>query len=68
MKTEESAVHIWGLIILLLSGAAGHKEICTDSSGGVLHSQRDLAEITQLILKSQIIHFVSILINLIIKP
>ncbi|XP_019895335.1 all trans-polyprenyl-diphosphate synthase PDSS2 [Musca domestica] len=57
LKTEESAVHIWGLIILLLSGAAGHKEICTDSSGGVLHSQRNLAEITQLILKSQIIHF-----------
>ncbi|XP_061399129.1 all trans-polyprenyl-diphosphate synthase PDSS2-like, partial [Musca vetustissima] len=58
LKNDESAVHIWGLIILLLSkaAAAGQRCIFTKCSGDILPTQRDLAEITQLIHKSQIIH------------
>jgi decaprenyl-diphosphate synthase subunit 2 len=50
----------WGLIVLLISKAAGHAatipEMEEDKSAGVLHSQRALAEITEMIRTSTLIH------------
>ncbi len=41
----------WGLIVLLISKAGGHAE-----SVGVLHSQRVLAEVTEMIRISFLVH------------
>lgn len=50
----------WGLIVLLVSKAAGHAasipEMDQDKSAGVLHSQRALAEVTEMIRTSHLIH------------
>lgn len=50
----------WGLIVLLISKAAGHSpnipEMEQDKSAGVLHSQRALAEITEMIRTSHLVH------------
>lgn len=50
----------WGLIVLLVSKAAGHADTVPDmeqdKSAGVLHSQRGLAEITEMIRISFLIH------------
>lgn len=56
----------WGLIVLLISKAAGHcssvPEMEEDKSAGLLHSQRGLAEVTEMIRISQLVHNV-IMIN-----
>lgn len=50
----------WGLIVLLVSKAAGHSpdvpEMEQDKSAGVLHSQRALAEVTEMIRTSHLVH------------
>lgn len=50
----------WGLIVLLISKAAGHApeipDMEQDKSAGVLHSQRGLAEVTEMIRTSHLIH------------
>lgn len=49
----------WGLIVLLLSKAAGHhnvNEMEEDKAAGVLHSQRALAEVTEMIRTSHLVH------------
>lgn len=50
----------WGLIVLLVSKAAGHSpdvpEMDQDKSAGVLHSQRALAEVTEMIRTSHLVH------------
>lgn len=50
----------WGLIVLLISKAVGHAstvpDLEQDKSAGVLHSQRALAEITEMIRTSHLVH------------
>ncbi|XP_023024978.2 all trans-polyprenyl-diphosphate synthase PDSS2 isoform X1 [Leptinotarsa decemlineata] len=50
----------WGLIVLLVSKAAGHSpdipDMEEDKSAGVLHSQRALAEVTEMIRTSHLVH------------
>lgn len=50
----------WGLIVLLLSKTAGHSpdipDMEQDKSAGVLHSQRALAEVTEMIRTSHLVH------------
>ncbi|KAM0728449.1 All trans-polyprenyl-diphosphate synthase PDSS2 [Formica fusca] len=49
----------FGLIVLLISKAAGHlnaKPVEEDKAAGVLHSQRALAEVTEMIRISNLIH------------
>ncbi|KAI4494418.1 hypothetical protein M0802_008910 [Mischocyttarus mexicanus] len=49
----------WGLIVLLISKAAGHLNVDDmeeDKAAGVLHSQRALAEVTEMIRTSHLIH------------
>ncbi|CAB0031016.1 unnamed protein product [Trichogramma brassicae] len=50
----------WGLIVLLMSKAAGQYNVTNeqdiDRSVGVLHSQRTLAEITEMIRTSHLVH------------
>lgn len=50
----------WGLIVLLVSKAAGHTpsipDMEQDKSAGVLHSQRALAEVTEMIRISHMVH------------
>lgn len=50
----------WGLIVLLVSKAGGHSEnipeLELDKCAGVLHSQRGLAEVTEMIRTSHLIH------------
>lgn len=50
----------WGLIVLLLSKAAGYAstipEMEQDQSVGILHSQRALAEVTEMIRISHLVH------------
>lgn len=50
----------WGLIVLLVSKAAGHSpnipDLEQDKAAGVLHSQRALAEITEMIRTGHLIH------------
>lgn len=56
----KSNMQAWGLIVLLISKAAGHSsdipDMEQDKSAGVLHSQRALAEITEMIRTSHLIH------------
>ncbi|XP_058461994.1 all trans-polyprenyl-diphosphate synthase PDSS2-like [Malaya genurostris] len=66
LKTAKTLVYndknqqAWGLIVLLVSKAAGHAasipEMDQDKSAGVLHSQRALAEVTEMIRTSHLIH------------
>jgi decaprenyl-diphosphate synthase subunit 2 len=55
-----SNMQAWGLIVLLVSKAAGHSpeipDMDEDKSAGVLHSQRGLAEVTEMIRTSSLIH------------
>lgn len=50
----------WGLIVLLVSKAAGHTadipDMEQDKAAGVLHSQRALAEVTEMIRTSHLVH------------
>lgn len=50
----------WGLIVLLVSKTAGHSpdipDMEQDKSAGVLHSQRALAEVTEMIRISHLVH------------
>lgn len=50
----------WGLIVLLISKAAGHSpnipDLEQDKAAGVLHSQRALAEIAEMIRTSHLVH------------
>lgn len=49
----------WGLIVLLISKAAGHLSVDDmeeDKAAGVLHSQRALAEVTEMIRTSHLVH------------
>lgn len=66
LKTAKSLLYsgrnnmqAWGLIVLLISKAAGHlnvDEMEEDKSAGVLHSQRALAEVTEMIRTSHLVH------------
>ncbi|XP_024868910.1 decaprenyl-diphosphate synthase subunit 2 isoform X1 [Temnothorax curvispinosus] len=65
LKTAKTIIYngrntqAFGLILLLISKAAGHlnaKSIEEDKAAGVLHSQRALAEITEMIRTSNLIH------------
>lgn len=49
----------WGLIVLLISKAAGHRNVQDmeeDKAAGVLYSQRALAEVTEMIRTSHLVH------------
>ncbi|KAK9703866.1 Polyprenyl synthetase [Popillia japonica] len=50
----------WGLIVLLVSKAAGYtssiQDMEEDKAAGVLHSQRILAEVTEMIKTSHLVH------------
>ncbi|KAJ8978500.1 hypothetical protein NQ317_002403 [Molorchus minor] len=50
----------WGLIVLLVSKAAGHtsdiEDVEQDKAAGVLHSQRALAEVAEMIRTSHLVH------------
>ncbi|XP_067633179.1 all trans-polyprenyl-diphosphate synthase PDSS2-like [Eurosta solidaginis] len=56
----KNTMQAWGLIVLLISKAAGHAanipDIEQDKSAGVLHSQRALAEVTEMIRISHLVH------------
>ncbi|XP_058809281.1 all trans-polyprenyl-diphosphate synthase PDSS2 [Phymastichus coffea] len=65
LKTAKSLIYngrnmqAWGLIVLLISKAAGHinvEDMEEDKSAGVLHSQRALAEVTEMIRTSHLVH------------
>nr|XP_018900018.1 PREDICTED: decaprenyl-diphosphate synthase subunit 2 [Bemisia tabaci] len=66
LKTAKSLLYngrnnmqAWGLIVLLISKAAGHlnvEEMEEDKAAGVLHSQRALAEVTEMIRTSHLVH------------
>ncbi|XP_066994998.2 all trans-polyprenyl-diphosphate synthase PDSS2 [Anabrus simplex] len=66
LKTAKSLLYngrnnmqAWGLIVLLISKAAGHvsvQEMEEDKAAGVLHSQRALAEVTEMIRTSHLVH------------
>ncbi|KAI9587440.1 decaprenyl-diphosphate synthase subunit 2 [Glossina fuscipes] len=56
----KNTMQAWGLIVLLVSKAAGHSpnisDMEQDKSAGVLHTQRGLAEITEMIRISHLVH------------
>ncbi|CAD7083170.1 unnamed protein product [Hermetia illucens] len=56
----KNTMQAWGLIVLLISKAAGHAptipDMEQDKSAGVLHSQRALAEVTEMIRISHLVH------------
>ena len=60
----KNTMQAWGLIVLLISKAAGHAptvpDMDQDKSAGVLHSQRGLAEVTEMIRISHLVHSVSL--------
>ncbi|XP_076661853.1 decaprenyl diphosphate synthase subunit 2 [Halictus rubicundus] len=66
LKTAKSVIfngrnnmQAWGLIVLLISKAAGHLNVDDmeeDKAAGVLHSQRALAEVTEMIRTSNLVH------------
>ena len=66
LKTAKSIIfngrnnmQAWGLIVLLISKAAGHlgvDDMEEDKAAGVLHSQRALAEVTEMIRTSHLVH------------
>ncbi|XP_076168833.1 decaprenyl diphosphate synthase subunit 2 [Ptiloglossa arizonensis] len=56
---ERNNMQAWGLIVLLISKAAGHlnvNDMEEDKAVGVLHSQRALAEVTEMIRTSHLVH------------
>lgn len=60
LYTGTNNMQAWGLIVLLVSKAGGHlssiPDIEQDKSAGVLHSQRALAEVTEMIRISHLVH------------
>ncbi|XP_001605067.2 decaprenyl-diphosphate synthase subunit 2 [Nasonia vitripennis] len=66
LKTAKSLIYngrnnmqAWGLIVLLISKAAGHinvDDMEEDKAAGVLHSQRALAEVTEMIRTGHLVH------------
>ncbi|XP_015606146.1 decaprenyl-diphosphate synthase subunit 2 [Cephus cinctus] len=66
LKTAKSLIYngrnnmqAWGLIVLLISKAAGHLNVDDmeeDKAAGVLYSQRALAEVTEMIRTSHVVH------------
>lgn len=66
LKTAKSLLYngrnnmqAWGLIVLLISKAAGHRNVDDmeeDKAAGVLYSQRALAEVTEMIRTSHLVH------------
>ncbi|XP_008548125.1 all trans-polyprenyl-diphosphate synthase PDSS2 [Microplitis demolitor] len=66
LKTAKSLIYngknnmqAWGLIVLLISKAAGHHNVDAmeeDKAAGVLHNQRALAEVTEMIRTSHLVH------------
>ncbi|XP_075160510.1 decaprenyl diphosphate synthase subunit 2 [Haematobia irritans] len=60
MYNGKNTMQAWGLIVLLISKAAGHApsvpDMEQDKSAGVLHSQRALVEVTEMIRISHLIH------------
>lgn len=60
----KNTMQAWGLIVLLVSKAGGHAasipDVEQDKSAGVLHSQRALAEVTEMIRISHLVHNVSL--------
>ncbi|KAH8408607.1 hypothetical protein KR215_008206 [Drosophila sulfurigaster] len=56
----KNTMQAWGLIVLLVSKAGGHAanipDVEQDKSAGVLHSQRALAEVTEMIRISHLVH------------
>jgi len=56
----KNTMQAWGLIVLLVSKAAGHTsdvpDLEQDTAAGVLHSQRALAEVTEMIRTSHLVH------------
>ncbi|KAG7199253.1 hypothetical protein KM043_018119 [Ampulex compressa] len=66
LKTTKSIIYngrnnmqAWGLIVLLISKAAGHRNVDDmeeDKAAGVLHSQRALAEVTEMIRTGHLVH------------
>lgn len=63
MYNGKNTTQAWGLIVLLISKAAGHApnipDMEQDKSAGVLHSQRGLVEVTEMIRISHLVHTVS---------
>ncbi|XP_026468834.1 decaprenyl-diphosphate synthase subunit 2-like [Ctenocephalides felis] len=57
---KSTTMQTWGLIVLLVSKAAGQVEkfddMEQDKAAGVLHSQRALAEVTEMIRTSHLVH------------
>lgn len=71
LYNEKSAMQAWGLVVLLLSRTAGYSttnipEMEQDKSCGVLFSQRALAEVTEMIRVSHLVH--NSLVNLQTQP
>lgn len=60
LYNEKSAMQAWGLIVLLVSKAAGYSdsipEMDQDKSCGLLYTQRTLAEVTEMIRVSHLVH------------
>lgn len=60
MYSDKDDVLPWGLVVLLISKTAGHSsnipDLEQDKAAGVLHKQRALAEITEMIRTSHLIH------------
>lgn len=60
LYTSTNNIQAWGLIVLLISKSAGHvssiPDIEKDKNAGVLHSQRALAEVTEMIRISHLVH------------
>lgn len=71
LYNEKSAMQAWGLIVLLVSKAAGYSvdsipEMDQDKSCGLLYTQRALAEVTEMIRVSHLVH--NSLVNLQSEP
>lgn len=59
LNNGQSNVQTWGLIVLLVSKAAGHINVessADEDESGVLRSQRALAEIAEMIRTSHLMH------------
>jgi len=59
LSNGQSNMQAWGLIVLLVSKAAGHMNVdssADEDKSGVLRSQRALAEIAEMIRTSHLMH------------
>lgn len=60
MYNEKTPMQSWGLLMLLVSKAFGHSESLTDAereqSDGILHTQRLVAEVIEIIRVSFLVH------------